>query len=56
MKGPTPSQIKAALEKAKEIGALRVTIDGESIVIDLPGSQPQDEGFTFDHEDQDEAA
>ena len=57
MKGPTPSQIRAALEEAKRIGALRVVIDGERIVVDLcPPQQAKGEGFVFDHEDHNEAA
>lgn len=57
MTRPSPSQIKAALEKAKEIGALRVVIDAKQIVVDLAEPQGHREGdFAFDHEDHDEAA
>lgn len=57
MRGPTPSQIRAALEEAKKIGALRVIIDGERIVVDLAAPvQQAREGFAFDHEDHNEAA
>lgn len=56
MKGPTPSQIKAALKEAKEIGALRVRIDGEGIDIILAAEKAPEDEFRFDHEDHDEAA
>lgn len=59
MKGPTPSQIKAAIEAATKAGAVRVRVTGEDVIIELRESEPLPSAtktFRFDHEHHDAVA